>query len=78
MPRTAPPPLVMPDGRTAPSVLTWREAGELLRLEGDEITVKRALARLRDKGELKGKRIGKDVKYTDEAINRFLTLTREA
>lgn len=78
MTRTAPSPLVLPDGRIAPSVLTWREAGDVLRIEGDEITVKRALARLRAKGVLTGKRIGKNVKYTEEAIHRLLSLTKEA
>lgn len=63
----------MPDGRLAPSVLTWREAATLLRTETDE-RGRKTLEYYRRSGRLTGKKIGREVKYTHKDIKRFLEI----
>jgi hypothetical protein len=61
----------MPDGRLAPSVLTWREAAALLRLDDDK-RGRKTLEYYRRSGRLTGMKIGREFKYTHKDIERFL------
>lgn len=65
-------PLVMPDGRIAPSVLTWREAADLLRMEGSDETRLRRLAHLRNQGRLRGLRTGRACTYPSESVREYI------
>lgn len=63
----------MPNGAPAPEVMTQREAICFLRL--DEANLKNPASTLqyyRDKGYLKGIRIGKSIRYTKENLLDFL------
>jgi hypothetical protein len=66
-------PVYMPDGVPAPEVMTAQEAIHFLRL--DEANLKNPATTLqyyRDKGDLKGIRIGKSIRYTKEDLLNFL------
>lgn len=63
----------MPDGTPVPEVLTESELIKLLRLDEDgpkdpALTIQY----YRDKGQLRGIRIGKRMRYTKQEIIRFL------
>jgi len=63
----------MPNGVPAPEVMTQQEAIHFLRL--DEANLKNPATTLqyyRDKGELKGIRIGKTIRYTKQDLLDFL------
>jgi len=63
----------MPNGIPAPEVMTQEEAIHFLRL--DEANLKNPAITLqyyRDKGDLKGIRIGKSIRYTKEDLLTFL------
>ena len=66
-------PVYMPNGIPAPEVMTAQEACIFLRL--DQADLKNPATTLqyyRDKGELKGIRIGKSIRYTKEDLLTFL------
>ena len=68
-------PVYMPDGTPAPEVLTRDEAIRFLRL--DEADLKNpaiSLQYYRDKGDLKGIRIGKTIRYTKTDLLNFLRI----
>ena len=71
-------PVFMPDGAPAPEVMTQEEAIRFLRL--DEADLKNPASTLqyyRDKGDLKGIRIGKSIRYTKEDLLNFLRIQSE-
>jgi hypothetical protein len=72
-------PAVLPDGRggftPCPDVLTGDEAVRYLRLDVDgPKNPLQTLRYYREKGKLKGTRMGKKVVYTREALNKFLQM----
>ncbi len=60
----------MPDGKPAPMVLTAGEVATLLRLDGEH--PERTLKYFRDRGMLRGVRLGKKVRYRLQDIQTFL------
>ena len=72
-------PAVLPDGRggytPCPDVLTGEEAVRYLRLDVDgPKDPLQTLRYYREKGKLKGTRMGKRVVYTRRALNEFLQM----
>jgi hypothetical protein len=66
-------PVYMSDGAPAPEVMTAHEAIRFLRLdEADLKNPANTLQYYRDKGDLKGIRIGKSIRYTKEDLLNFL------
>ena len=66
-------PIYMPDGTPAPEVMTAQETYRFLRL--DEANLKNPATTLqyyRDKGILRGTKIGKTIRYTKEDLLDFL------
>ena len=66
-------PVYMPNGTPAPEVMTQQEAIHFLRL--DEADLKNPATTLqyyRDKGILRGTKIGKTIRYTKEDLLDFL------
>ena len=66
-------PVYMPNGIPAPEVMTQEEAIHFLRLDHADLkNPATTLQYYRDKGELKGIRIGKTIRYTKEDLLTFL------
>lgn len=63
-------PLVMPDGKFAPTVLTADEVIVLLRLGGKN--PRQTLDYYRRVGRLTGMKIGREFRYTTAHVRRFL------
>ena len=62
-----------PDGRPVPEVLTERDLIELLRLDEDGPKVPAlTIQYYRNKGLLKGIKIGKRIRYTKQEVLNFL------
>jgi hypothetical protein len=62
--------IFLPDGRPAPAVLTAEETISLLRLDGEH--PERCLKYWRDRGLLRGVRLGKTLRYRLSDIEAFL------
>ena len=62
----------MPDGHPVADVLTEAEVSEFLRLDTDETSSSATLKYYRDKGLLKGIKIGKKLRYTKQEVLSFL------
>ncbi len=68
-------PVYMPDGTPVPEVMTAQEACRFLRLnEADLKNPATTLQYYRDKGDLKGVRIGKSIRFTKEDLLNFLRI----
>ena len=63
----------MPDGKPVPTVLNDEELIQLLRLdEQGPHNARTTLKYYRDKGLLKGIRLGKKIRYTRDEVLKFL------
>ena len=62
----------MPNGCPVPEVMSEEEVISFLRLDSDEANPSLTLKYYRDKGLLKGIRIGKKLRYTRQEVLNFL------
>lgn len=65
---------IMPDGKLAPSVMTEAEAIRYLRIDKQKADATKTLQYYRDKKLLKATKIGKNLLYSRNELERFVEL----